>query len=97
MSVKESVISSIQRLTSLSMRPTGIRDTLILCALLKPSFISEANQKSHHGHISYNLQGLSHLHRRPPTNVTASNGVGVDFICKVERLTSMMTVIVWVL
>ena len=68
------------------MRPTAIRDTLFLCALLSPTLISEANQKSHHGHISYNLQGLSHIHQRPPTNVTATVGVGVDFMCKVVNI-----------
>ena len=77
------------------MRPSAIRDTLFLCALLSPTLISEANQKSHHGHISYNLQGLSHLHVRPPTNVTAAAGVGVDFVCKVVTVTtiSMMALV----
>ena len=68
------------------MRPSAIRDTLFLCALLTPTLISEANQKSHHGHISYNLQGLSHIHQRPPTNVTATVGLGVDLICKVVNI-----------
>ena len=60
-----------------------MKHLLTLSVLLAPALILEANQKSHHGHISYNLQRLSHLHQRPPTNVTASAGVGVDFTCKV--------------
>ena len=48
--------------------------------------MTEANQSSHHGHRSYNIQGMGHVLHRPPTNVTATNGVGVDFMCKVMNI-----------
>ena len=45
--------------------------------------VSDANQQSGHGHLSYNVHNLGHVHIKPPTNVTAASGVGVDFMCKV--------------
>ena len=41
---------------------------------------SEGQQKSRHGHLSYNLEGLGHVPHRAPINVTAVTGVSGGLI-----------------
>ena len=67
---------------------TSGRDTIIIMVgrVFHENHLTEAPQSSHHGHHSYNIQGLGHVHHRPPVNITATNGVGVDFMCKVRQI-----------
>ena len=61
---------------------TGVEKYLIVMIdkNIFPIRCSEGQQKSRHGHLSYNLEGLGHVPHRAPINVTAVTGVsgGLD-------------------
>ena len=61
---------------------TGVEKYLIVMIdkNIFPIRYSEGQQKSRHGHLSYNLEGLGHVPHRAPINVTAVTGVsgGLD-------------------